>query len=100
MLLLACAQIFRRHVHDAVGVDVEGYLNLRHAAHCRRNAVQTELAEGLVVLRKLSLTLQYVDIHRRLVIGVGGEHLAVLGRDGRISLNQSGRNAACRLDGK
>ena len=32
-------------VDDAVGVDVEGHLDLRHAARGRRNAHQVELAE-------------------------------------------------------
>jgi hypothetical protein len=36
-------------VDDAVGVDVEGDLDLRHAARRRRNADQIELAEQLVV---------------------------------------------------
>ena len=36
-------------MQDAVGVDVEGHLDLRHAARCRRNAVEVELAELLVV---------------------------------------------------
>src|SRR3954453_19627384 len=31
-LLLASAQVLGGHVHDAVGVDVEGHLDLRHAA--------------------------------------------------------------------
>ena len=30
------------YVQDAVGVDVEGYFNLRHAAGCGRNAVEVE----------------------------------------------------------
>ena len=31
-----------------------------------------------------------MDFNRRLVVGCGGEHLALLGRDGCISLDQSG----------
>ena len=42
LLLLAGAEVLRRHVDDAVGVDVEGDLDLRHAARRRRDARQVE----------------------------------------------------------
>ncbi len=45
LLLLAGGLVLRRDVDDAVGVDVEGDLDLRHAARRRRNADQVELAE-------------------------------------------------------
>src|SRR5699024_4722298 len=45
VLLLAGAQILGGHVHDAVGVDVEGNLDLRHAAAGGSNAVQVEAAQ-------------------------------------------------------
>ena len=48
LLLVARAQILRRNVHDAVAVDVEGNLDLRHAARRRRNAGQLEAAQGLL----------------------------------------------------
>ena len=51
MLLLAGAQILGGDVDDAVGVDVEGHLDLRHAAAGRGDAVQVEAAQGLVVRR-------------------------------------------------
>ena len=57
MLLLARAQILCGYIYDTVRIDVECNLDLRYAAHCRRDSVQTELAEGLVVLGKLSFTL-------------------------------------------
>jgi hypothetical protein len=47
---LPVALSLRRHVQDAVGVDVEGDLDLRHAARRRRDPVEVELADGLVVL--------------------------------------------------
>ena len=100
MLFFACSQIFRRYVHDTVGINIKGNLDLRNAAHCRRNTIQSELAQRFVVLRKLSLALQYIDIHRRLIIGIGGEDLTVLGRDRRISLDQSGGNTAGCFDRK
>jgi hypothetical protein len=53
-----------RHVDDAVGVDVEGDLDLRHAARCRRNADEVEHAEHLVVGSHLALALEDPDGHR------------------------------------
>ncbi len=100
VLFLTRSQIFRGNVHDTVSIDIEGNFDLRHTAHCRRDTVQSELAEGLVVFRKLSLTLHHVDVNRCLVVCRCGEDLALLGRDRRISLDQSGSYAAHGLDGQ
>src|SRR5690606_41050793 len=56
LLLLTGAQILRLHVHDAVGVDVEGYLYLRHAAGSGGDTHEVEAAERAVVRRELALT--------------------------------------------
>ena len=53
-----------------------------------------ELADGLVVRRHLALALQHVDFHRRLVVRRRAENLALLGRDGRVALDQWGHYAA------
>ena len=68
--------------------------------HCRRDTIQTELSKGLVVLCKLSLTLQNVDINGCLVISCSREDLALLSRNSCISLNQSGCNATHGLNGQ
>ena len=44
------------------------------------------------------LALEHVDGHRRLVVGGRGEHLAFAGRDGRVAVDQLGKNAAQSLD--
>ena len=75
MLLLAGAQILCGNVNDAVGVDVEGYLDLRNASRSWSDAVQTEHTQGLVVLCHLTLALQDMDVNRGLVVGSGGENL-------------------------
>ena len=69
--------VLGRDVDDAVGVDVEGHLDLRHAARRRRDADQVELAEQLVVRRHLALALEDADRHRRLVVVGGREDLAL-----------------------
>ena len=55
LLLLAGALVDGRDVQDAVGVDVEGHLDLRDAPRCRGDAVQVELAQRTVVLGELAL---------------------------------------------
>ena len=88
----------RRHVDDAVGVDVERDLDLRHAARRRRQADEIELAEHLVVGRHLALALEHADRHRGLVVLGGREHLGLLGRDRGVAVDQPGEHAAERLD--
>ena len=98
LLLLARAEVLGGHVEDAVGVDVERDLDLRHAARRRRDAGQLELAERLVVGRHLALALQDVDLDRRLVVLSRREDLALAGRDRRVALDQLGHHAALGLD--
>ena len=100
MLFFACSQILSGYVYDTVGIDIESNLDLRNTSSCRRDTIQTELSEGLVVSCELTLTLYNVDIYSCLVISCGGEDLALLGRDCGISLDQSGCNTAHGLDGQ
>jgi len=57
--------VLGRDIQNAVGVDVESHLDLRHAARSRRNVREVESAERFVVARTVALTLQYVDGHAR-----------------------------------
>ncbi len=97
-LLLAGALVLGGHVHDAVGVDVEGHLDLRDAARRRGDAGQLEGAQRLVVARELTLALVDLDEHGRLVVLGGGEHLGTLGRDGGVAVDELGHDAALGLD--
>ncbi len=85
-------------MHDAVGVDIEGDLDLRYTARGRRDTGQLEGAEQLVVRGDLTLTLEHLDLHRRLVVVGRGEGLRALGRDGGIALDELGHHAALGLD--
>ncbi|EXI75646.1 MAG: NAD-specific glutamate dehydrogenase [Candidatus Accumulibacter sp. SK-11] len=85
-------------MQDAVGVDIEGDLDLRHAARCRRNVRQIELAQTLVANCHLALTLQHVDGDCGLVVVGGREDLRRLGRNRRVLLDQLGHHATQRLD--
>ncbi|EAR53005.1 putative NAD-specific glutamate dehydrogenase encoded in antisense gene pair with dnaKJ [Oceanicola granulosus HTCC2516] len=98
LLLLVGALVLGGHRHDAVGVDVEGHLDLGHAAGCGRNVLEVELTEHLVVGRHLALALEDPDRHRVLVVLGGGEDLALLRRDRRVAVDQAGEDTAQRLD--
>ena len=68
LLFLAGLFVFGAHVQNAVGVDIEAHLNLRHAARSRLDAVQLEVAELLVVLRHGAFALGDLYIHSGLVV--------------------------------
>jgi hypothetical protein len=86
-------------LQDAVGVEGELDLDLRHAARRGRDARELELEpERAVVLRELALALQHVDLHAGLVVGGGGEGLLLARRDGRVLLDELGHHAAHGLD--
>src|SRR5450432_28060 len=80
LVLLARAAILRAYLEDAVGVDVEADLDLRHAARCGWNAVQREGAENAVVARHRTLALQHNDFDRWLAVRRRREHLVLGGR--------------------
>ncbi|TVU19701.1 hypothetical protein EJB05_35868, partial [Eragrostis curvula] len=92
LVLLPRRLVLRRHVQDAVGVDVEAHGDLGHAAGRRRDAGQLELAEEVVVLGPGALSLVHLDQDAGLVVGVGGEDLLLLGRDGGVPGDQHGHH--------
>src|SRR6185312_11906567 len=61
LLLLAGGLVLGGDADNAVGVDVEGDLDLRHAARRGRNALQVEAAKALVVGRHLAFALEHID---------------------------------------
>ena len=77
-------------IEDTVGVDVESDLDLWSSTRCGRNAFQVELAEQVVVLGHLTLTLVDLDQHSWLVIGVRSESLLLLGGDASVAGNKHG----------
>ena len=98
LLLLGCRAVLRLHVEDAVRVDVEGHLDLRDAPRRRRDPVEDEAAERLVVVREVALALEDVDLDLALVVRRRGEDLRLAGRDGRVAVDQPGHDPAERLD--
>merc|ERR1719474_1855690 len=84
----------------AVGVNIEGHLNLGNSSGGWRNSSQIELAKVVVVLGHGPLTLVHLDGDSRLVVGVGGEGLGLLGGDGGVPLDQRGHHATSSLNSK
>ena len=98
LLLLAGAEVLRGNVENAVGVDVERDFDLRHAARCRRNSDEMERAEQLVVASHFALTLEDLDLDRRLVVSSRRERLRLARRDRGVALDELRHHAAQRLD--
>src|SRR6266568_63867 len=99
-LLLAGTEILCGNMHDTVGIDVECHLDLGQAAWCRRDTGKFEVSECLVIAGHFTLTLQYMDRNRRLVVGCSREYLALAAGNGGVFLNQFGHDAAESLDTK
>src|SRR5439155_23751380 len=68
-LLTAGALVLGRNRQNAVGVDIEGHLDLRYPTRRRQYAIQDEAPDALVVIRHRPLALQHVDLDRRLPVG-------------------------------
>ena len=78
-------------VEDAVGVDVEGDFDLRHRRGGRAAMPSSwKLPSSLLSREHRALALADADVHRRLVVGGGGEDLRLLGRDGGVALDHRG----------
>ncbi|KAH3670642.1 hypothetical protein OGAPHI_001157 [Ogataea philodendri] len=89
-----------RNVQDSVSVNVEGDLNLWNTSWSWWNTRKLELTKQVVVLGSGSLSLVNLDQHTRLVVGVCGESLGLLGWDGGVSWDQLGHDTTGSLDTK
>jgi len=70
-----CSLIQGVDVEDAVGIDVEGDLNLGHTAGGGGDAGEVELSQQVVVLCAGPLALVHLDGDGRLVVAVCAECL-------------------------
>ena len=86
------------NVEYAVGVDVEGDLDLRHPSWRGPDVLQPEAPKHPVVGGALPLTLQDHDVHRALVVLRRRERLGPAGRDGGVALDDLGHEPAEGLD--
>jgi hypothetical protein len=100
LLLLAGGLLHGGHVKDTVGIDIECDIDLGDTARHRGDALELELAKGVVVLGHGALALEDLDQHAGLVVGVGGEGLTLLGRHGGVALDEGGHDTAGSLNTK
>ncbi|PKS06781.1 hypothetical protein jhhlp_006855 [Lomentospora prolificans] len=98
LVRLASALLDSGDVHDTGSINVEGDLNLGNTTGSRGNTGKLELAEQVVVLGALTLTLVNLDEHTGLVVGEGREDLGLLGRDGGVAGNELGHHTTSSLD--
>jgi len=98
LLLLTSAQVLSGDVHNAVGIDVERDLDLRHATTCGRNAGELEATKRLVVTGHRALALQDVNLDGRLVVSCSRVDLGLAGRDGRVAVDHLRHDTTERLN--
>merc|ERR1719327_2467467 len=99
-LLARGTLVLGRHVQHTIGIDIECDLDLRHTTRGRRNPPELKLAEHVIVLGTGSLALVNLDEHTRLVVGVGGEGLGLLGWDGGVTSDECGHHTTSSLEAK
>lgn len=97
-LVLVGGLVLGVHMHNGIGVDVEGDLDLWNTTVCWWNTDELEVAEELVVTDELTLTLVDLDLDGRLEVGSGGEDLGLLGRDGGVAVDQTSEDTTQGLD--
>merc|ERR1719263_1304516 len=98
LLLLACGLLDGGDVEDAVGVNVEGDIDLGLATGHGGDTVEIELSEDVVVPGHGALSLEDLDEDAGLVVGVGGEGLGLLGGDGGVALDEGGHDTSRGLE--
>merc|ERR1711962_1525045 len=84
--------VFGIHVQDTIGINIEGYINLRNSTGCWWNATKFELSKEVVVFGHGSLTFVHLNQHTRLVVSVSGERLRLLGWNGSVTFDQGCHN--------
>ena len=95
---LASALVVGRDLEDTVGIKLEGDLNLGNATGGGRNAGKLELAKEVVILGHGTLTLVDLDKDDGLVVGGGGEDLALASRDRGVAGDELGHDTTRGLD--
>jgi hypothetical protein len=93
-LVLVGGLVLGRDVDDTVGVNVERDLDLGDTLGRGRDSDELEVAEHLVVADKLTLALEHLDLDGGLAVSGSREGLRLLGRDGRVAVDQASEDTA------
>lgn len=97
-LVLVGGLVLGVDVNNGVSVNVESNLNLRNTTVGGRNADKLEVSKQLVVLDKLTLTLEHLDLDSSLVVSGSREGLGLLGRYGSVAVDQTSEDTTKGLD--
>ncbi len=98
LLFPACTLVTSRDIENAVGINIESYLNLRNASWGWSDTLEPEVTQALVVTGQFALTLQHVDLNCRLAILSRAKDLALTCRNGRVAINQFGHHTTQGLN--
>ena len=96
-MLFAGAQIARRDLQNAAGVDQEFHFDARQTRRTRRN-FQLKSRQRPAILGQFALALQHVNIDSRLILDAGRKHFLRARGNRRISRNDFRHHAAHGLD--
>merc|ERR1719367_1169060 len=98
LLLVTSALVLSRHNHDTVSINLKGDFNLRNTSWCWWDSGDVELSKKMVVLGHGSLSLVDLDGDGVLVVGGGGEDLALLGGDDGVPGHELGHDSSNSLN--
>lgn len=103
MVMLCCLPVPKvtgAHRHNAVGVNIKGHFDLRHTGPGAFDALEGKVADELIILGELPLTLQHLDFNCALERRSGGKDFGIPGGNGGVAVDQMGCHTAHRLNRK
>mmetsp|Transcript_153412 Transcript_153412/g.268227 ORF Transcript_153412/g.268227 Transcript_153412/m.268227 type:complete len:217 (-) Transcript_153412:1108-1758(-) len=80
--------VFSRHLKNSVFINLESDINFRLATRGWGDSIQFKLAQHAVVFGFGTFSFKDLDQQSGLIVGIGGESFALLGRDRGVPLNQ------------
>mmetsp|Transcript_6461 Transcript_6461/g.7545 ORF Transcript_6461/g.7545 Transcript_6461/m.7545 type:complete len:106 (-) Transcript_6461:377-694(-) len=86
------------NAEDSVHVDLKGDFDLGNAPRSWWDAIELEVSKQMVVFGHGPLTLVHLDVDRLLVVGVGGEHLRLLGWHSGLALHDASHDSTNGFD--
>ena len=100
LLLVSGSLILGGDNHDTVGVNLEGNLDLWNASWCWWDAGNVELSKKMVIFGHGSLSFVDLDGDGVLVVGSGGEDLALLGGNDGVPWDELGHDTTNGFNSK
>lgn len=92
--------VLRGYVHNTVFIDIKSDFDLRNTTGSRWDTIKLELSKFVVIFAELTFSLENLNQNTGLVVGVCGECLGFLGRNGCVSRNENGHDSTSGFDTK